>query len=104
LYRGANSRAKELENSARDGLPQQGGESNNSFNFLTQQQTAVAKLETLGEEGLEGDLGQGQLVYTEPLHEPTQGMTILQVNSKSTTVFMVLSLLHQCQTEGQMAG
>jgi len=85
-------------------LPQQGREGNNSFNYLTQQQTAVAKLETLREEGLERDLGQGQLVYTEPLHEPTQGMTVFQGNSKSTTVFMVLSLLHQCQTEGQMAG
>jgi len=104
LYRGANSRSKELENSARDGLAEQGGEGNNSFNCLTRQQTAVAKLETLREEGLEGDFGQGQLVYTEPLHEPTQGMAVLQGNSKSPTVFMVLSLLHQCQTEGQIAG
>lgn len=103
MYRGANSRAKEPENSAQDGLPQQGGEGNNSLNCLTQQQTAVAKLETLREEGLERDLGQGQVVCTEPLHEPTQGMTVLQGNSKSTTVFMALSLLHQCQTEGQMA-
>jgi hypothetical protein len=40
----------------------------------------------LREEGLERDPGQGQLVYTEPLHEPTQGMTVLQGNSKSTAV------------------
>lgn len=104
MYRGANSGTKELENSTRFGLPQQGRQSNDSFNCLTQQQTAVAKLATLREEGPERDLGQGQLVYTEPLHEPTQGMTVFQGNSKSTTVFMVWSLLHQCQTDGQMAG
>jgi hypothetical protein len=79
LHRGANSRAKELENSARIGLPQQRKEGNNSFNCLTQQQTAVAKLETLREEGLERDLGQGQLMYTEPLHEHTQGMIVSTV-------------------------